>query len=117
MNSPDAGRDESGGCNGYQGRVPGVIVFNPTAPLQVEDAVACDRQADEQQGTAGQKPTAETKQITVAGMSESARVWRKGFTDRLKNHFLRRSTEQGAQRDPWSPNPRFQMASIGRATG
>lgn len=65
VNLPNPGYDKGGGCNGYQGWIPDVVIPDSVIPLQIEDAVKRNGQADKQQGGTGQKPTAETK--TVSG--------------------------------------------------
>ena len=87
VNLPNSSRNESSSCNGYQGGILDIIIFNSTTPLQVEDAVTCDRQTDKQQGTAHDKPTAETKATGgLTALSKSASVLNV-FTESLKINF------------------------------
>lgn len=84
VNLPNARYDKGGGCNGYQGWIPDVVIPNSVIPLQIEDAVKRDGQADKQQGPTEEKPTAETK--TVSGLtapSKPAAVFQV-FADGLK---------------------------------
>lgn len=85
VNLPHPRYEEGGGRNGYQGWIPDIVVPNSVIPLQIEDAVKCDGQADKQQGSTEEKPTAETK--TVSGLtapSKPAAVLNV-FADSLKN--------------------------------
>lgn len=49
--------NKSSGCNRYQCWILDIIIFNSTIPLQIDDTVKCNRHANEQQGTAEEKPT------------------------------------------------------------
>lgn len=61
VNIPNSCCDKGSSCDGYQGWIPRIVIFNPTVPLQIENAVERNGQADKQQGAAKEKPTAEKK--------------------------------------------------------
>lgn len=61
VNLPNSCYNKSSRGNGYQGRIPNIIIFNSMIPFQIENAVKCNGQADKQQGTPKEEPTVEKK--------------------------------------------------------
>lgn len=111
VNLPNPGRNKSSSRDRYQGGIPDIVILNPTAPLQVEDAVTRDRQADEQQGTAHGKPAAETKVTAgLTALSKAARVlnlFRDSLTDWMESSSWARGPEKAQLL-----SPSFQQVSI-----
>lgn len=104
--SPDPCCDEGCGCDGHECWVLDIIFLDPTVPLQIDYAVECNRQADEQQGPAKEKPTVETKRkkasVSRAGRSAGSSL---GLGGAMGTHLADTRPVLSTVAHPHSPGP------------